>query len=161
MNNEITVLECRRAVTSYPLQIIACVLSLFYFVKKAPLVFYFIVQYHDYGFAGLRFHLSWIIPIIMVIWIIALQRTQYIRLTDQRLIGHSGFIRSIRMTTPLEKIGDISVSSDLLGKLFGYATIRITTVSNSVYSFRGMYDAMWFSDQLQNYLYGYANDGQQ
>lgn len=54
-------------------------------------------------------------------------------LTTNRLYGKRGLINTKTLDTPLNKINNISVSSGLWGKLFGYGKLSITSSS-------GMYE---------------------
>lgn len=58
-------------------------------------------------------------------------------LTDKRLIGSTGLINSKTMETPLNKLNNVSISSNLWGKIFGYASIDITTSSGN-YHYHGI-----------------------
>ena len=131
MDNETIILECRRALSSYIDHFIVTLLTIF---------------------LGFMFWPFWLLTAFLAAWIVVEYLTQYIRLTDKRLLGHAGFIRSARMTTPLNRVGDVTVANGLWGKLLGYSTITITTTGNSEYVFHGMKDAAQFTDRLQEYL---------
>lgn len=50
--------------------------------------------------------------------------------TSTRVIGRSGIINSISTSTLLNKIDNITIKSGFWGKLFGFATITISSTNN-------------------------------
>lgn len=61
--------------------------------------------------------------------------TNYIELKDNRIVAHKGFIRSIRMSAPVSKIQNVSVSNGFMGKLFRYHTIVIDNAGTGIKEF--------------------------
>lgn len=80
--------------------------------------------------------------IIGAIWfilrIIAFFNTELI-LTNKRVFGKCGLIRTTQMQSPLSKIDTVTFSNGLMGKLLGYGTVRIATTS-STFKFRFIRD---------------------
>ena len=70
-------------------------------------------------------------------------------LTNMCIKGKHGLLNTEAMDSPLNKISDVKISSDIFGKLFNYATIEIFTVSGR-YCFRGIKDAKKFKQAVMN-----------
>lgn len=56
-------------------------------------------------------------------------------ITDKKVFGRVGLIKTVEMNSPIHQIQNVSVSNGLLGKLFKYGTIVITTTTG-VYNFK-------------------------
>ena len=89
---------------------------------------------------------------ICVISIQITRKSRYLELTETKLIGHVGFIKTKTLSTLLFNVQDIGLSNGLMGKLFGYHTITISTAgtSGTEYTFGYMARAEEFVDALQN-----------
>ena len=90
--------------------------------------------------------------IIGIIWIlirlIAYVNTELI-LTNKRVFGKCGFIRTTQMQSPLSKIDTVTFNNGLMGKIFGYGTVVIATTS-SKFKFRFIRDGhTLYSDIFQ------------
>lgn len=67
-------------------------------------------------------------------------------ITNKRIVGKVGFANSKSLDAPLNKIQNVSASSDFLGKIFNYGQVKITTAAGAfnfdgiknVDSFKGM-----------------------
>lgn len=57
--------------------------------------------------------------------------TSELAVTNKKLIGKFGLINTKSMDAPLNKVQNISVSSGLFGKMFGYGHISIHTASGN------------------------------
>lgn len=57
--------------------------------------------------------------------------TEKLVITNKRLYGKTGLIRTKTLDTPLNKVNTVSVSSGLIGKLFGYGKIHVTSSSGT------------------------------
>ena len=55
--------------------------------------------------------------------------TTELAVTNKKVVGKVGLIRTKALDAPLNKINNVSVSSGLIGKIFGYGTVRINTSS--------------------------------
>lgn len=73
--------------------------------------------------------------------------TTEIAITDKRIVGKVGLLKTKSLDAPLNKVNNVSVSNGLMGKLFNYGTIRIDT-SSGVYEFDCIKDAEGFKSQL-------------
>lgn len=90
--------------------------------------------------------------IIGLIWfvlrLIAYYNTELI-LTNKRVFGKCGLIRTTQMQSPLGKIDTVTFSNGLMGKILGYGTVRIATTS-STFKFRFIRDGhTLYSDIFQ------------
>lgn len=64
--------------------------------------------------------------------------TTELALTNKKVIGKVGLIRTYSVASALNKIQNISVSSGLFGKIFGYGTIKIETAGAEPVYFYGI-----------------------
>lgn len=51
-------------------------------------------------------------------------------ITNKRLKGKVGFIRTSELDSPLNKIDSVQINQGLFGKVFNYGTIIVTTASS-------------------------------
>lgn len=72
----------------------------------------------------------------------------YISLTETKVEGHIGFIRSKTLSTPISKVQGISLSNGLLGKIFRYHTVSISSAgtAGTEYVFKHMAHAKEFAN---------------
>ena len=63
--------------------------------------------------------------------LIALTKSE-LAITNKQIIGKKGLIRTQSICTTLDKVQNITVSSGLFGKIFGYSNIKITTAADSI-----------------------------
>ena len=93
------------------------------------------------------------VPILLTASGIVEYTTNYIALTETKIVVHMGFIRTADYATPLNKIQAISISSGLFGKLFGYHKITIdhAGTGRSEYQFDHMADAQDFVYVLERF----------
>lgn len=57
--------------------------------------------------------------------------TYSIVLTETKLVGHKGLVRSKTLTAPLSKVQDIGLSNGLMGKILGYHTVTISSAGTA------------------------------
>lgn len=62
--------------------------------------------------------------------IIAMLTTE-LAVTNYKIIGKTGFIKTSEMSSPLTAIQNVSVEQGFWGKVFKYGTIKITTTSGA------------------------------
>ena len=74
--------------------------------------------------------------------------TTELAITDKKIMGKTGLIKTDEMSSPLSAIQNVKVQSGLFGKIFKYGTIHITTTSGT-YSFAYIKNA----DQFKNTLF--------
>lgn len=81
-------------------------------------------------------------------------RTTYIAITETKIIGHMGFIKSKTMSTPLSKVQSIGLSNGLLGKIFGYHTVTVSHAGTDRidFIFHHMAKAEEFSEKVNEYI---------
>lgn len=61
--------------------------------------------------------------------------TTELAVTNKNVIGRVGFISKKVMSSPLNKVQNVSVSKRLFGSIFGYGKVKIDTAAGS-YSFK-------------------------
>lgn len=78
--------------------------------------------------------------------------TYSIVLTETKLIGHKGLIRSKTLTAPLSKVQDIGLSNGLMGKILGYHTVTISSAgtASTEFVFIHMAKAQEFVDTVND-----------
>ncbi|MEI6193206.1 MAG: PH domain-containing protein, partial [Verrucomicrobiota bacterium] len=70
-------------------------------------------------------------------------------LTNQRLFFRTGFIRRVSGELPLENIETIFLVEPILGRIFGFGTISLTSVGGARFSLRYMSAPQTFHASLQ------------
>ena len=75
------------------------------------------------------------IGFITIIPAIIRMATTELGITNKRLAGKVGLINTKVVDSPLNKINNVSVESGILGKIFGYGTVMVST-SSEVYNFK-------------------------
>ncbi len=77
------------------------------------------------------FELAWGILLFWLIYppILAILRkvSTEIAVTNKRVIGKQGIISRATLDTPLDKITNVSLNQSLLGRIFNYGSLAITT----------------------------------
>lgn len=115
---EKVVVECK---THWMRSVIPILLLLF--SLWGAVSFLFSGQFTDFGIM--------MVPVFVCALVILIQqKTSYLRMTETAIIGKVGFIRTQKMTSPISKVNDISIRSGLLGKIFGYSTVHISTAGS-------------------------------
>lgn len=64
--------------------------------------------------------------------------TTELTLTNKKVIGKVGFIRTHSLSAALNRIQNVSVSSGLMGKIFKYGTVKIETAGSEPLYFYGI-----------------------
>lgn len=57
--------------------------------------------------------------------------SNYLALHEDSVVGKVGFIKTVKMVSPISKVQDVSVRSGLFGKIFGYSTITVSTAGTA------------------------------
>lgn len=57
--------------------------------------------------------------------------SDYLALHEDIIEGKIGFIKTTDMVSPISKVQDLSVHSGLLGKIFGYSTVTVSTAGTA------------------------------
>ena len=83
--------------------------------------------------------------------------TEQLVITSKRLYGKTGLIKTKTLDTPLNKVNTVSVSNGLLGKVFGYGTIHVTS-SSGTYKYVGISDPNVFRQTLMEQIEKYDED---
>lgn len=100
----------------------------------------------------------WLIipPIIAIIRIIQFFCIE-LAITDKRVIGKTGIISTKSLDAPLNKIQNCSAESGLIGKIFGYGTVKIMTASGT-FNYVGVKEADVFKNRVLDQIEQYEND---
>jgi uncharacterized membrane protein YdbT with pleckstrin-like domain len=91
------------------------------------------------------FYLIWLLPLVLyfVIVLVLLLGTWFtyskseVTLTNRRLVFRTGFLSRRSGELPLENVESIYIHEPLLGRIFGYGTVMVTTVGGARFP-------MWF-----------------
>ena len=86
--------------------------------------------------------------LLIVITILRISNIE-LGVTDKKIIGKSGIIVANSLDAYLEKIDNFSISETIGGRLFGYATIMICTISSKI-RFPYIKDAMKFKNLVMD-----------
>ena len=114
-----------------------------------------------------KFHSAMLIPHILLMCVgvgfitiipaIIKMKTTELTITNKRLVGKLGLIKTTELDTPLNKINNVNMSSGFWGKIFGYGTIKVTS-SSGVYEFQGIKSADVFRSTLIHQIDQFDND---
>ncbi len=102
------------------------------------------------GFLSASTVLGAIVIVVAVIWGIykwLLFKERYVSLNGTSITGHDGIIKSRKLVSPVNKVQDIGISNGLLGKIFHYHTIVISTAGSNGAEYR--YPHMANAEALQ------------
>lgn len=72
-------------------------------------------------------------------------KTNKLVLTDKRLYGRTGIIKTQSLSSPIQKIQTVNIDKKILGKILGYADITIHCITG-VYVFKQQSNA----EEMQN-----------
>jgi membrane protein YdbS with pleckstrin-like domain len=77
-------------------------------------------------------------------------KSAYLILTENAVKGKTGLIKTKKLVSPIGKVQDVSVSSGLLGKIFGYSTVTISTAGSAIteYTFGNITNAEEFQNKI-------------
>lgn len=78
-------------------------------------------------------------------------------ITDKKVMGKIGFIRTEEMNSPLNKIQNVKVSNGFFGKIFNYGQVAITTTSGT-YNFSYISKPNKFKNTLMAQIDNSEND---
>ena len=78
-------------------------------------------------------------------------------ITNKRVVGKIGLIKTKTLDAPLNKVQNTSTSSGFWGKLFGYGTVSINTAAG-VIDFTGIKRPEDFKMALMNQIEEYEQD---
>ncbi len=95
-----------------------------------------------------------LIPTINAIKVTIRYLNTELAVTNKRVIGKAGFINSAALDAPLNKVQNVTVSSGLFGKIFGYGNIKVETAGSGLV-FYGIKEADVFKKFLMNQIEEY------
>ena len=98
--------------------------------------------------------------VIGIIWLAASiidMKTTEFGFTNKKLVGKRGLINTKVTNSPLSKIHDVYVKQGLFGKIFGYGTVHVDSVSES-YDYEHIVDADNFRTSLLNAIEEYEQE---
>jgi uncharacterized membrane protein YdbT with pleckstrin-like domain len=76
-------------------------------------------------------------------------KTSEFAVTNKRVIVKDGFLRRRSLELNLSKIESVAVNQGLVGRLFGYGTLRVRGTGSTNERFRGIAHALEFRHELQ------------
>ena len=120
MEKEKIIAECRKHWMAYlPSYLVIAIFS-------ADLINGLIRGYYKFNGEFFKYLLFCLSMFSILLWYIAKSRkNEYLQLTETKVIGHTGVLRTKTLLTPLSKIQNVGYSSWILGKIFGYHTVII------------------------------------
>jgi len=78
-------------------------------------------------------------------------------LTNKKIVGKIGFLKTKSLDAPLDKINNISVSSGFWGKILNYGNVRIDT-SSGIFEFSYIKNAEEFKTSVLNQIELYKEE---
>lgn len=73
-----------------------------------------------------------IVACVFALWACVRYFRSSLVLTETAVIGRIGIIKTRKLTSPISKIQDVSISNGLWGKLFRYHTVTISTAGSGI-----------------------------
>lgn len=124
--------------------LVRCKTSPYTFIKYCiPLLFFLLVCI---GLEHVFALIMWFIVAAIVVVDVYLRCTvDEIILTDEMLYIHKGLLNTTDISTPIDRIQNIEIQSDIWGKMFKYSKISIDSQSK-VYEMNGVSNANLLSD---------------
>ena len=118
------------------------------FLSIAGYCFFSTSESEDMKFAG---YICLVVAAVFLISAIISYRSEYLALTESKLIGHIGFIKSKKLSTPINRIQNVGISNGLFGKIFNYHTITIDNAGtgNTEFVFKRMANAKAFAEKVE------------
>lgn len=94
------------------------------------------------------------VSLLVILYIFVSYKSDYIALTETRIIGHQGFFNSRTISTPLSKVQTIGIENGLGGKLLRYHTITVNNAGTdgTEFIFKRMAKARQFVATAQEKL---------
>lgn len=76
-------------------------------------------------------------------------KTNKLVLTNKRIYGKTGIVKSQSLSSPVSKIQTVNIETSLLGKIFGYSTLTIHCITG-VYIFKSQTNAKEMQGAILN-----------
>lgn len=76
-------------------------------------------------------------------------RTNKLVLTDKRIYGRTGILKVKKLSTPISKIQYVNIDKNMLGRIFGYADIKINAITGT-YIFKKQSNAEEMQSAIMN-----------
>ena len=80
-----------------------------------------------------------------------------LEITNKRVKGKTGLVNTNELDSPLNKINSVQVKQGIMGKIFNYGTISITTAS-SMFEFAFIVNPNDFKTTLNNQIEAYDDE---
>ena len=96
--------------------------------------------------------LSFAVSGFCIVSALILMKTTYLGMTQTKIVGHRGLIRTKTLSTPLAKVQNVGIESGLFGKLLGYGTVTISDAGGvaTEFVFKRMAHAEEFVEKVQD-----------
>ena len=125
MTNEKVVLEAKYSFILFAPSVAVLVLAILFFAVSLK---------DGFGEAFQSFVIWAVIAALLSIRGFLYNKFNEFAVTDKKVIGKSGIIKTNELSSPLKQIQNVQVKSGFFGKIFKYGTVIITTTSG-VYAF--------------------------
>ena len=102
-------------------------------------------------FLGLKLHPVFLLGfLITVVLMVIVVKSTKLCLSSEAVIGKIGVLNTKEMMSPIRNVQDVSISQDLPGKIFGYATITVSTAGSTgtEYVFKTMSNCFEFRNEF-------------
>lgn len=111
----------------------------------------FNIDVSEYQPSFIFFFILSIVMLVQTIRICIILDTTELCFTNSRVIGKVGWLNTITLDSPINKINDIMIIQSLMGKLLNYSTIKICT-SSSNYYFKYIENSEEFKNALTDFI---------
>ncbi len=97
-------------------------------IVKAKISFASIIWTLAYGLIGSILIIPFFVAVISLIQMYCMS----LAVTNKRVVGKVGVLSTKTMDAPLNKVQNVSCSSGLIGKIFNYGTVTISTAAGQI-----------------------------
>ena len=111
----------------------------------------FNIDVSEYQPSFIFFFILSVVMLVQTIRICIILDTTELCFTNSRVIGKVGWLNTITLDSPINKINDIMIIQSLMGKLLNYSTIKICT-SSSNYYFKYIENSEEFKNALTDFI---------
>lgn len=80
-----------------------------------------------------------------------------LKVTNKKVYGKIGILHTKELDSPLNKINNINVEQNILGKILNFGTVKIST-SSAIYDFKYICNPNEFKQVLNNQIEQFDND---
>ena len=123
-----------------------------FFIPTLITIFFVILAFTSISFGDTTYTIGlFFVAFILLLYILIASKSDYIALTESKIVMHSGFFSTRVKSTPITKVQNIEIRSGLFGKLFRYHTVIVDNAGtgNKEFCFKNAAHAEEFVEAVQ------------